>query len=81
MECALEELENWPRLVQIAWLLCDEDGKELKRGNKIIYPVDFDIPEEASDIHGITLEKARDSGEFIEDVIPEFIDDLSNLKL
>ncbi|PSR04037.1 MAG: 3'-5' exonuclease [Bacteroidetes bacterium SW_10_40_5] len=33
----LEDLANWPRLVQIAWLLFDTDGHEISREKAIIY--------------------------------------------
>ncbi len=29
-QAPLEDLDNWPRLVQLAWLLMDENGKEVK---------------------------------------------------
>lgn len=77
----LEELDNWPRLVQLAWLKYTEDGSEISRGNKIIYPEDFDIPEEASSIHGITVERAMEEGEYLIDVVDEFLNDLQDVNL
>jgi DNA polymerase III epsilon subunit-like protein len=55
-------LSNWPRLVQIAWVLFDYDGNEIHRNDDIIKPVGFTIPKEASLIHGITTERALDEG-------------------
>lgn len=69
----LEELENWPRLVQLAWLVCDESGHEVQRGSEIIYPKEFGISDEAAAIHGITNDRALAEGRYIEDVIEEFL--------
>lgn len=54
--------DHQPRLVQLAALLVSETGIELASVNLIIRPVDFEIPKEASDIHGITTETAKECG-------------------
>lgn len=77
----LEQLDNWPRLVQIAWLKYHEDGYEISRGNEIIYPEGFNIPEEASAIHGITTEMAMEKGAFLIDVMETFLEDLKGVQL
>ena len=43
----ITDLDNWPRLVQLGWILCDEQGSELQTGNDIIKPNGFIIPEAA----------------------------------
>lgn len=50
--------DNWPRLVQLAWILTDDHGETINSGNLIVKPNGFTIPTEASRIHGITTEKA-----------------------
>jgi DNA polymerase III epsilon subunit-like protein len=70
------EVENWPRVIQVAWLLYDLRGELKKSRMAIIYPQGFDIPEEASAIHGINTEMACEKGEFIEDILLEFDADL-----
>ena len=45
------DLNNWPRLVQLAYLYCDGDGNTLLSGDYIIKPDGFLIPESASIIH------------------------------
>ena len=47
------QLDNWPRIVQLSWLIADFDGAILKESDNII-KVDFEIPQEVSRIHGIT---------------------------
>ena len=39
------DLLNWPRVVQLAWVVTDEQGRELKATNHIIRPDGFVIPE------------------------------------
>lgn len=68
---------DYPRIVQICWIVADEEGNIEKTDCYIIKPVDFDIPESASKIHGITKQKALESGSEIENVIQKFLTDLS----
>ena len=46
----VEDLDNWPRLVQIAWQLHDHSGKLLSTGNHIVKPEGFTIPFNAEKI-------------------------------
>ena len=71
-------LENWPRLVQIAWLITDKEGNELKSNEYIIKPDGFSIPVEASKIHGITHNYAEENGHDLKLVLKEFISDISD---
>lgn len=51
-----------PRLVQLAALLLDNHGKRLASFCAIVKPEGFTIPEEASNIHGITDDIALSHG-------------------
>lgn len=66
------DLDNWPRLVQLAWILYDSRDKEIKRANRIIIPEGFIIPSDASDVHGITTQKAHDKGIELDVALNEF---------
>jgi DNA polymerase III epsilon subunit-like protein len=66
------DLDNWPRLVQLAWLLYDSRDQEIKSANRIIVPEGFVIPTEASDVHGITTQRASDEGIDLTDALNEF---------
>ncbi|MFZ5554013.1 MAG: DNA polymerase III subunit alpha [Bacteroidota bacterium] len=68
----LEKLDNWPRVVQIAWQLHDVNGKLIEVKNFIIKPVGFSIPYNAEKIHGISTERALKHGVDIEFVFEEF---------
>lgn len=56
------ELDNWPRIVEIAWILTDKSGKELEAETMILKPDDFQIPYSISAIHGITDAIANEKG-------------------
>ena len=53
---------NWPRLVQIAWLLADEKANEVASAEHIVKPDGYTIPQDAAKIHGITTEMATQDG-------------------
>lgn len=72
----MQDTANWPRLVQLAWLLVDECGTELKRKSVIIRPDGFTIPEEAVRVHGITTERALNEGLPLRNVLDEFMQDV-----
>lgn len=71
------DLGNWPRLVQLAWLLYDKKGVKIKGGDFIIKPEGFTIPSEASRIHGISTEKAQREGADLQTVLRDFADLIS----
>ena len=61
-KAAVSDLQNWPRLVQIAWLLVDDEAQEVASAEYIARPVGFTIPADAARIHGITTEIAAEKG-------------------
>jgi len=77
----VEEVEKWNdcRLVQLAWMVCSEDGTIIKTRDYIIRPKYFIIPEEVTKIHGITQERAKKEGTKIEIVLREFLEDLRTI--
>jgi DNA polymerase III subunit epsilon len=66
------DTDNWPRMVQIAWLLFDLKGKQLDSKNYIIKPDGYTIPKEVSMIHGITTSRAENEGHDLIQVLTEF---------
>lgn len=68
------DLDSWStaRLVQLSWILADE-REELSRGDFIIRPEGFVIPEEASRVHGITTELALEKGAELKRVVYYFL--------
>ncbi|MBR6438298.1 MAG: leucine-rich repeat protein [Bacteroidales bacterium] len=74
------DTKNWPRLVQLGWILTDESGNEISSGNEIVKPDGFVIPSEASCVHGITTEVALRDGKPLKQVIEAFIKDTNGIK-
>ncbi|MCK5221608.1 MAG: 3'-5' exonuclease [Candidatus Aminicenantes bacterium] len=70
----VSDVNNWPRLVQIAWLIYNESGEKIDSKNFIIKPVGFVIPGESSGIHGITTERALAEGDDLIYVLALFSD-------
>ena len=68
----VSDLNNWPRLVQIAWLLYDENGNRVSGKDYIIKPQGFTIPADSAKIHGITTERVVKEGVLLKDVLTEF---------
>ncbi|MCU0370607.1 MAG: 3'-5' exonuclease, partial [Bacteroidales bacterium] len=55
-EAPVTDLENWPRVVQLAWQLHDAEGNMLEAKEFLIRPDHFTIPYNAAKVHGITTE-------------------------
>ena len=79
-DAPISDLNNWPRVVQLAWQLHDSDGSLLSNQSYIIKPDDFDIPFESEKVHGISTLLAIEIGEKIQTVLDNFIKDLSSAK-
>lgn len=47
-----------PHIVQLAAILVDDELGEISSMNVIVKPTDWTVPQAASDVHGITTEKA-----------------------
>ena len=77
-DAPISDLNNWPRVVQLAWQLHDEDGSLVSNKTHVIKPVDFDIPFESEKVHGISTLLATQIGEKIQTVFSEFLKDLSS---
>ena len=69
------DLKSMPHLVQIAAIRTNDEGTEEEgRMDRIVRPDGWTIPTEASDIHGVTQERAMDEGLPLKEVMAEFHD-------
>ena len=76
----ITDVENWPRLVQFAWILQTDNGREVEVCDYIVKPTyDFDIPKEASNVHGITTEIAIKEGCDLKFVMGRFLKTLKHV--
>lgn len=73
------DIDNWPRLVQIAWIVCDEKQKIISKGDYIVKPCGYVIPKSSSKVHGITHDNALVHGILIEDVLSKFLKAIKNV--
>lgn len=77
----IDDLNNWPRLVQLAWSVYDEKAEKITSSNFIIKPNGFEIPEQAASIHGITTERALKEGEELKNVLEKFSQAIGQAKI
>lgn len=63
---------NWPRMVQLSWILTDSKGNVLSTHDYIIRPDGYEIPEKSASIHGISTEKAMSEGLPLDSVLVVF---------
>ncbi len=54
--------DAWPRVVELAWAAHRADGGELHAGSLLVRPDGFQIPAEATQVHGITTRMAEERG-------------------
>ena len=73
-QAPVTDLDNWPRMIQIAWILCDATGTRIEENDYIIKPDNFTIPIEATNVHGISTERAIRDGEELDIVLNQFND-------
>lgn len=72
------DFENWPRLVQIAWLVADEQGNEIASAEHIVKPDGYSIPPAAAKIHGISTALALQNGVAIKAILDPLVADIGN---
>jgi DNA polymerase III epsilon subunit-like protein len=68
-----DDVGNWPRMVELAYLLCDEGGRVIDGMSTLIIPGGFAVPAEATSIHGITTEKAGENGIPVRQALEQFL--------
>jgi DNA polymerase III epsilon subunit-like protein len=77
-QAPLDDFLNWPRIVQIAWSLYDDDGNHWESYNYIIKPDGFVIPPEATKIHRISQERALADGQELRLALKHFSRDVAS---
>jgi|SRR5687767_5819193 len=82
----MSQVDNWPRVIQLAWSLTDVENKELSWGNYLIKPDGWEIPSEATHgkdaefwlKHGYSTEKSLEVGVPIIEAASTFVADLQS---
>ena len=72
-QAPITDSANWPRLVELAWGLYDEHGDLHSAGQMLVRPEGFTIPAEATQVHGITDERATSEGVSLAQALVELV--------
>ena len=74
------DINNWPRVIQLSWVITDQFQNILVKHNHIIKPNGFVIPSESVLVHGISTEWANKNGESLNEVLELFESDVKTVK-
>jgi DNA polymerase-3 subunit epsilon len=58
----ISDLNNWPRVIQIAWSLFGKENQPLESAVHLVQPEGFTIPDDVQRIHGISTAQALAEG-------------------
>lgn len=73
-KASYEDVNNWPRIITLAWLLVEDTGVILEQGHHLIFPNGWQMPTEKFWIdNGFTQEKNEREGLPVETVVDMFI--------
>lgn len=72
----VQDVNNWPRMVQIAWLLYDASRNRIDEKDFVIKPEGFSIPDDATRVHGISTKYAMDKGQDLDFVLKLFAEQI-----
>jgi len=78
-EAPSSDVTNWPRIVQISWIVSNVRGQIISRQNYIVKPEGFSIPPELAKVHGITTERALEEGEKLNNILDRFLRDIQQV--
>ena len=74
---AVSDVDNWPRIVQIAWEAFDSRDRKTDGQSFIIRPDGFTIPKDAERVHGISTSIAKERGVPVAEALDAFAQILS----
>ena len=68
----VKKVDNWPRMVELAWILADGEGNVLADYQSVVKPAGYVIPSASTKVHGISQERALREGRELGDVLGAF---------
>lgn len=77
-EAPASDVDNWPRLVQLAWEVFDSRGRKTVARSYVIRPDGFIIPRDAERVHGISTSVAKRKGVPVDEVLDAFMKPLTS---
>lgn len=73
-DAPINEISNWPRVIQLAWALYDKDQNLIEQKVDLIKPNGWKIPDEPFWVeNGFSQEKSEEEGIPIRDALIEFL--------
>ncbi|WP_313267459.1 3'-5' exonuclease [Sphingobacterium sp.] len=72
--------DNWPHVLQLAWIIFDEEQNEVKRTSKYIYEPLIPISPASEQIHGLTPPFLMKHGEKKKEVLRKLSHDIKKYK-
>ena len=78
---AVSDVDNWPRIVQVAWEAFDSRDRQTDRQAYIIRPDGFTIPKDAERVHGISTSVAMKRGVPVAQALAAFAQILSRSRV
>jgi len=72
------DVDNWPRVVQVAWEAFDVRGQRILGRSYVVRPDGFTIPKDAEMVHGISTSVARRKGTPVAEVLEAFMEPLAD---
>ena len=79
-DAPLEDVDNWPRVVQLAWQLHAADGTLIEAKDFLVQPDGYNIPFGSEKIHGISTALAQARGVGMVEVLDAFEEALQRSK-
>ena len=79
-DAPVSDLQYWPFIIQLSWVIFNNEGQFIKEEDHYIYSSDIQIKQSAFEVHGISLEFLKVNGESREEVILQFYQDLKKYK-
>jgi DNA polymerase III epsilon subunit-like protein len=78
----IRDLDNWPRVIQLAWILFDDNGTEIDSRCSLIKPNGWTIPKEKFWLdNGYSTEKNDLLGSRMGEELYHFIEGINNAKV
>lgn len=78
-KASIKEVDNWPRIIQLAWVIYDDEGIELKSRCELIKPDGWVVPDGKFWIdNGYSTEKNEAEGVELKSLIEELVGDLKH---
>jgi len=76
-KASIKDLDNWPRITQLAWLVADDSGQTISEQSYVIKPDGWTVPKEKFFIeHNISTERCEAEGVSIKFALIKFLTDV-----